>query len=268
MAYEYGFIGAGNMGSALSAGVAKSVPGSSIAVCNRTPAKAEALAEKIGAVATGAEDIAANSTYVVLAVKPQVLKDALAPLQELLKANPKAVLVTMAAGTTMKTVETYAGAEFPVIRIMPNTPASVGAGTTLVAHNERVTEAQFQKFLTDFAGTGTVVPMTEQEIDAAAVISGCGPAFVYQFMDAMARAGEKLGMDYETAVKLAMSTTRGSALLAENSEESLETLRIRVCSPGGTTIEGVNSLIESDLDGIVAKALKASYDRTLELLKG
>ncbi len=266
MTYEYGFLGGGNMGSALSAGVVKNVPGEKVAVCDRDAEKVEALAAKIGAGVTDAVDLAANSEYVVLAVKPQMLEEALAPLQDAFANNKDLVIVTMAAGTKISTVEKYAGGEFPVIRIMPNTPAAVGAGTILVSRNERVTDAQYDKFQKDFSGAGTIVPMKEEEIDAAAVISGCGPAFVFMYIEAMAKAGEKLGMDPEVAATLAKSTVRGSALLSELSDESLETLRIRVCSPGGTTIEGVNSLFDSDLYGVVEKALQASYDRTLELL--
>ena len=266
MRYEYGFIGTGNMGSALSTGVVKKVDAASVAVCDHSAEKAQALADNIGVKVTTGEDIAENSNFVVLAVKPQMLEKAMAPLQDALKSNGSVVLVTMAAGTRISTVAGYSGGDYPIIRIMPNTPAAVGAGTILVTRNELVSDEVFQKFMDDFSAAGVIVPIEEGKLEAAAVISGCGPAFVYMFIDAMAKAGEKLGIDYETGAKLAESTTRGTALLSELSDESLETLRIRVCSPGGTPIEGVNSLFDSDLDGVVRKALQASYDRTLELL--
>lgn len=266
MPYEYGFIGTGNMGSALSTGVVKKVDPKKVAASDRSREKAQSLADKIGLVVTDSEDIARNSKYVVLAVKPQVLEDVLKPLQIALQENPDLVIVTMAAGTKIDTVARYAGSDFPIIRIMPNTPAAVGAGTILVTRNDKVSNERFNQFVDDFSEAGLIVPITEEKLEAAAVISGCGPAFVYMFMEAMAKAGEKLGIDAETSAKLAESTTRGSALLSELSDEDLETLRIRVCSPGGTTIEGVNSLFDSDLYGIVEKALQASYNRTLELL--
>lgn len=266
MPYEYGFIGTGNMGSALSSGVVKTVDPKKVAAFDPSKEKAQALADKIGIALTNSEDIARNSSYVVLAVKPQVLEECLAPLQIALRENPNLVIVTMAAGTKISTVDKYAGGNFPIIRIMPNTPAAVGAGTILVTRNDKVPDERFDKFISDFSGAGMIVPITEEKLEAAAVISGCGPAFVYMFMEAMAKAGEKLGIDAKTSAKLAESTTRGSALLSELSDEDLETLRIRVCSPGGTTIEGVNSLFDSDFYGIVEKALQASYNRTLELL--
>lgn len=254
------------MGSALSTGVVKNVDPKKVAACDHDEKKAQALAEKIGITLTDGEDIAKNSDYVVLAVKPQVLEDALKPLRSAFSQNPNLVFVTMAAGTKISTVAGYSGGDYPIIRIMPNTPAAVGAGTILVTRNDKVSDERFNRFIHDFSAAGLIVPITEEKLEAAAVISGCGPAFVYMFMEAMAKAGEKLGIDAETSAKLAESTTRGSALLAELSDEDLETLRIRVCSPGGTTIEGVNSFFDSDLYGIVEKALQASYDRTLELL--
>ena len=127
-------------------------------------------------------------------------------------------------------------------------------------------DAAFEAFLDDFSEAGVLVPLEKEElIDVGMTISGCGPAYVYMYIDAMAKAGEKLGLDYETAATLAKATCRGSALLSELSDRSLEDLRIAVCSPGGTTIEGVESLWASDLDGVVEKALKAAYDRSVEL---
>lgn len=266
MTYEYGFIGTGNMGSALASAVVKKIAANDVAMYDYDPIKAKALADALGATAVDGETLGKSSNYVVLGVKPQVLEAALTPLQGAFAENPDPVFVTMAAGTKMATVAALLGGDYPIIRIMPNTPVSVGAGTLLVARNDKVTEAQFEKFLSDFSEAGVIVPMEESQIEAAACLSGCGPAFVFQYIEALAKAGVALGMDYDTAATLAKSTVRGSALLSELSDESLETLRVRVCSPGGTTIEGVNSFVESDLDGVVAKAIRASYDRTLELL--
>ncbi|MBQ8469161.1 MAG: pyrroline-5-carboxylate reductase, partial [Clostridia bacterium] len=183
-------------------------------------------------------------------------------------SNEDLTIVTMAAGTKMETVLELAGGEYPVIRIMPNTPVSVGAGVLLIVRNDKVSDEVFEAFLEDFEAAGALVPLEQEAlIDVGMTISGCGPAYVYMYIDAMAKAGEKLGLDYETAATLAKATTRGSALLSEVSDKSLEDLRIAVCSPGGTTIEGVKSLWESDLDEVVEKALTAAYDRSVELSK-
>ena len=264
--YKYGFIGAGNMTSALAAGLVKKIPATDVVISNRTAVKAETLSERLGCVASTNEEVAKSSSYVVLGVKPQMLEEVLTPLQGTLKENGNPVLVTMAAGTKMATICQYAGGEYPVIRIMPNTPCSVGAGVILVVKNDLVTDAQLAEFVADFAEAGVIRVLNEESlIDAGSVISGCGPAYIYMYIDAMAKAGVKLGLDYDTAAALAKATARGAALLSECSDASLEDLRIAVCSPGGSTIEGVKSFWESDLDGVVDKALTCAFCRTKEL---
>lgn len=264
--YQYGFIGAGNMTTALASGLVQKIAPKDVVISNRTAVKAETLSERLGCDYGTNEIVAKSSNYVVLGVKPQLLEEVLTPLQDVLKENGTPVLVTMAAGTKMSTICDYAGGEYPVIRIMPNTPCSVGAGVILVAHNDLVTEEQLNAFLDDFAACGMLCPLEEESlIDAGSVISGCGPAYIYMYMDAMAKAGVKLGLDYDTAAALAKATARGAALLSETSEESLESLRVAVCSPGGSTIEGVKSFWESDLDQVVDKALTCAFNRTKEL---
>lgn len=262
----YGFIGAGNMGSALVSALVEQRDPERVLVSDPSVEKLNALKEQNGIVPSDNETIAATADYVVLAVKPQVLPNVLPPLKEAFSSNEGMTIVTMAAGTKMETVLELAGGDYPVIRIMPNTPVSVGAGVLLIVRNNKVSEEAMEAFLKDFSGAGVLVPLEREElIDVGMTISGCGPAYVYMYIDAMAKAGEKLGLDYETAATLAKATARGSALLSEVSDKSLEELRIAVCSPGGTTIEGVESLRASDLDGVVEKALQAAYDRSVEL---
>ncbi|MBO4382673.1 MAG: pyrroline-5-carboxylate reductase [Clostridia bacterium] len=266
MSMIYGFIGAGNMGSALIRALSKHQAGETIAVSDPSAEKVSALSGELGIVPSDNETIASTAEYVVLAVKPQVLPDILPQLGDELASNDGVTLVTMAAGTSMQTVSDLCGGPFPIIRIMPNTPVSIGAGVLLICRNELVPDNVFEAFCRDFAAAGVLVPLEREElIDVGMAISGCGPAYIYMYIDAMAKAGEKLGLDYETAATLAKATARGSATLSERSDKSLEDLRIAVCSPGGTTIEGVKTLWDDDLDGIVERALKAAYDRSLEL---
>ncbi len=261
MMYKYGFIGAGNMGSALA--TALKIDRAEIAISNRTEEKGKALADAIGVKFTTNDDIALNSKYVVLGVKPQVLPDLMPTLESALLRNNSAILVTMAAGVKCNTLSE----DRPVIRIMPNTPASIGEGVVLICRNDKVSDEDFETFINDFKDAGTIIKIDEDLIDAASVISGCGPAYIYMFMDALARAGEALGLDYQTATALAIATARGSASLARASSDSLEELRVKVCSPGGSTIEGVKSFQENDLDNVVKEALGAAYNRTKELSK-
>lgn len=256
------------MGSALVSALVERRDPKTVLVSDPGEEKLNALKEQKGIVPSENETIAATADFVVLAVKPQVLPSVLPPLKDAFASNEDLTIVTMAAGTKMETVLELAGGEYPVIRIMPNTPVSVGAGVLLIVRNDKVSDEVFEAFLEDFGAAGVLVPLEQEAlIDAGMTISGCGPAYVYMYIDAMAKAGEKLGLDYETAATLAKATTRGSALLSEVSDKSLEDLRVAVCSPGGTTIEGVKSLWESDLDEVVEKALKAAYDRSVELSK-
>lgn len=264
MKYQYGFIGAGNMASALASGLVKGISADGVAIADVNTEKVLELTRRLGAHLASNEEIAANSRYLVLAVKPQVLPQVLPDLAGSVSSD--AVIVTMAAGTKMENVCGLLEKTYPVIRIMPNTPCSIGQGTILVARNEQVTDEQLQTFLKDFSACGVLLTLDkEEQIDSGSVISGCGPAYIYMYIDALAKAGEALGLDYETAATLAKATCRGAAALSEESPASLEELRVAVCSPGGSTIEGVRKLWDSDLDGVVKDALNAAYRRTKEL---
>ena len=260
MKYDYGFIGTGNMGGALS----KALKNKTIALSNRTPKKAQELAKTINATATTNEDVARNSQYLMLGVKPQVLPSLIDEIREFV--NPDTILVTMAAGVKITTIkELFNNPNAKVIRIMPNTPVAIGEGVVLASKNANVSDDEFNKFIDDFSDAGMIVPVDESLIDAGSVVMGCGPAYIYMYIDALAKAGESLGLDYDLAAKLAKATTIGSAKLSSVSDESLESLRIKVCSPGGSTIEGVHVLEDQNLDKLVLDALTAAYKRTKEL---
>lgn len=265
--YRYGFIGTGNMGAALARALDRSME---VALANRTADKARALADELGFVSTSNDDVAENSYYVMLGVKPQMLPELCPMISEALQKNAdkngkKPIVITMAAGVKMRTLCEMLGDTYPVIRIMPNTPVAIGEGVILASKNELVTDEELDAFIEDFSGAGSVHKLSEDLIDAGTVVSGCGPAYIYMYMEALAKAGESLGLERETAIMLAEETAKGAAALSIHSDKSLEDLRISVCSPGGSTIEGVKSFIDSDLDGIVKKALDCAYKRNKEL---
>ena len=137
----------------------------------------------------------------------------------------------------------------------------------LYTANEAVSAEDLERFVSALSLAGKTDFIEEKQIDAASVISGCGPAFMYMFLEAMTRAGEHLGLDGEKARVYAEQTMIGAATLAASSDETLETLRVRVCSPGGSTIEGVKKFQTLGLSDTVSEALDASYRRTLELGK-
>ena len=263
---EFGFIGVGNMGGALAGAVCKKVGAENVLVSDYAVEKAEAFAEGFGCVAADNKKIASEAKFIFLGVKPQVLPSVAESLREdLTRRETPFVLVTMAAGVSIASLEDMLGMRAPVIRIMPNTPVAVGEGMILYTANEAVSDEALCEFVSSLSLAGKTDRIEEALIDAASVISGCGPAFMYMFLEAMASAGEKLGLDGKQARAYAEQTMIGAATLAASSDETLETLRVRVCSPGGSTIEGVKKFQSLGLSETVAEALGASYRRTKEL---
>ena len=266
--FEFGFIGVGNMGGALAGAVCKKVGAENVCVSDYAVEKAEAFANAVGCRAVDNKEIATSAKFIFLGVKPQVLPSVAESLREdLSKREAPFVLVTMAAGISIASLESMLGMRAPIIRIMPNTPVSVGEGMILYTANEAVSEVDLADFVSALSFAGKTDKIEESLIDAASVISGCGPAFMYMFLEAMVQAGEKLGLDGKQARIYAQQTMVGAATLAASSDETLETLRVRVCSPGGSTIEGVKKFQVLGLSETVSEALNASYRRTLELGK-
>ena len=265
---EFGFIGVGNMGGALAAAVCKKVGAENVWVSDYSAEKAEAFAAAHSCHAVTNVDIVSHAKFIFLGVKPQVLPSVAGSLRSVLAERETSfVLVTMAAGISIASLEEMLGMKAPVIRIMPNTPVAVGEGMILYTANEEVSDEALDEFVSSLSLAGKTDRIEEKLIDAASVISGCGPAFMYMFLEAMASAGEKLGLDGKQARAYAEQTMIGAATLAASSDETLETLRVRVCSPGGSTIEGVKKFRALGLDGMTLEALNASYQRTLELGK-
>ena len=253
------------MGGALAKAASKSLDGSQIALCDFDKAKVEKFVQEFGAVAATAQEIAQNARFVVLAVKPQMMESAIADFAEILRARTDVTVITMAAGLSIAAIRQYIGADLPVIRIMPNTPAMLGTGMILYA-TEQVEEAEEKAFLDAFKAAGAFDKIPEADIDAGSVVSGCGPAFVYAFIQALADGGVACGVDKDKALLYAAQTAKGAAEMLLKFGDS-QTLIKNVCSPGGTTIEGVKTLESENLSGVVADAVKASYKRTLELKK-
>lgn len=253
------------MGGALAQAAAKSLKGNQIALCDFDKTKVEKFVNEFGAVSATAQEIAKEAQFIVLAVKPQMMENAIAEFSEILRARKDVTVITMAAGLSIAAIRSYIGAKSPMIRIMPNTPAMVGKGMILYA-TDGVDCAEETAFLNAFAKAGLFDKIPEEEIDAASVVSGCGPAFVYAFIQALADGGVACGVDKDKALLYAAQTAKGAAEMLLKFGDS-QTLIKNVCSPGGTTIEGVKTLESENLNGVVANAVKASYKRTLELKK-
>lgn len=259
-----GFIGVGNMGGALAAAVAKS--GADLLLADRDAAKTTALAEQLGATATDNARVAGESEYIFLGVKPQVLPALLEELKAPLAArkNPP-VLVSMAAGFATERITAGLGVAYPLIRIMPNTPAMVGEGMILYTAVNGVTAAQTAEFCRFMAGAGRLCSLPESLIDAGCAVSGCGPAYVYLFMEALADGGVECGLPRALAQELAAQTVLGAAKMVLETGSHPGVLKDAVCSPGGTTIAGVHALEQGGFRGTAMEAVLAAYRKTLAM---
>lgn len=259
---KIGFIGAGNMGGALAIAAAKAVGGDCLLIADVSAEKAASLAAEIGAVTADNATVAAGCDYIFLGVKPQMMQAMLTDLKPHLNGN--AVLITMAAGLTTDQIRAWAG-DLPVIRIMPNTPVAVGEGMTLYAATPDVTAAQLEGFVAMMARSGKLCALPESLIDSGCAVSGCGPAFAYLFIEAMAAGGVEKGLSREQSLQLAAQTVLGAAQMVLQTGRDPIALKDAVCSPGGATLQGVAVLERDDLKGIVTAAIDAAYKRTLEL---
>ncbi len=263
--YEIGFIGCGNMGGALAKAVAHSVDPKTILLANRTAEKAQTLAKELGCACGSNEDVAKNCRYIFLGIKPGMMEGVLTDLQATLAKRKDFVLITMAAGLSIDEIQRMAGGSYPVIRIMPNTPVSIGKGMILASTSPEVSEADGKEFTDFMRGCGVLDFLPESLIDAGTALSGCGPAYVDMFIEALADGGVSLGLPREKALTYACQTLIGAASLVTESGEHPEVLKDKVCSPGGSTIAGVQALEEEGFRGIVIDGIEAAYDRTMEM---
>lgn len=263
---NFGFIGSGNMGGSLARAVCKAVGGDEVVISDKATAKAQLLASEIRCTAAEVSVVAQSAKFIFLGVKPQVMKSALdeiAPILE--RRTDRFVLATMAAGLKMSDFDDMLGVKYPIIRIMPNTPVSKGKGMILYTANDRVYMDELSEFVDCLKFAGKVDKLEENLIDAASAVSGCGPAFVYLFAEAMADAGVECGLPRQKALEYAAQTLSGAAELLLTSGKHPGVLKDEVCSPGGTTIAGVHALEENGFRGTVMSAVKASFEKNKKL---
>lgn len=257
---KIGFLGAGNMGGAIAKAVSKTKAGQ-ILLYDKDEEKARALAREIGAEAASLAALG-EADVIFLAVKPQVMPFAVGKLLPKIKGSP--LFVSMAAGLPLAILTETVHSE-RVIRIMPNTPVAVGEGMTVYAKGKAVTDGDEETFLAIMEKSGRVLPLPEDKIDAASAVSGCGPAFACLFAEALADGGVAAGLGRDTALLLAAQMMKGTAQLLLSTRLHPGALKDAVCSPGGSTIEGVRSLEEGALRGTVMDAVTAAYEKTVAL---
>lgn len=262
--YTAGFVGAGNMGGALAQTVCKKTGGENVIVSCTTTEKAKNVSERLKCHYGTSKDVVKSSKFIFLAIKPQMIKDVQKELKTEFDENPHAIIVSMLAGVTTDTLKTYFG-DRKIIRIMPNTPVTVGEGMTLISANSNVTEEDIGEFKDLMSMSGILDVIPEKLIDAATAVSGCGPAYVYMFIEALADGGVKCGLPRDKAIKYASQTLLGSAKMVLETDRHPEELKDAVCSPGGSTIAGVHSLEKGAFRNSAINAVESAYKRTQEL---
>jgi len=257
-------VGAGIMGEALiSALISSGVNPELITISEkRADRSAELIAKYSIRQAPLANNVAAADAL-LLVVKPQDMAGVLEEIKGTI--NPSAVVITFAAGKTISFISKGLGTDNPVVRVMPNTPTLVGAGMAAASMGAGVTDTQKQFVLGFLAATGKVIEVTEELQDAVTATSGSGPAYFFAFVEAMVAGARDLGLSESDATTLTIQTIVGAAKLLEESDKSPTTLRENVTSPNGTTAAALASFASSDLNSMVATAMKAARDRSQEL---
>ncbi|NDR58962.1 pyrroline-5-carboxylate reductase [Aliiruegeria sabulilitoris] len=257
-------LGCGKMGSAMLQGwLADGFPPDAVTVLDPFPSDwLKAQGVRLNA------PLPAAPAIVLVAVKPQMMADALPVLKPL--GGGQTLFLSVAAGTPISFYEDVLGAETPIIRAMPNTPAAVGRGITAIIGNTYATANQLDLADHFLSAVGEVVRLgDESEMDAVTGLSGSGPAYVFHMVEAMARAGMAEGLPEALAMRLARATVTGAGELLFQSDESAAQLRINVTSPNGTTAAALDVLMaETDgLPDLMVRAVKAAADRSRELAK-
>ena len=264
---KIGFIGLGNMGSSLAKAVVDATTTDQILLANRSQAKVEAFVANYGGKVSSNEEIFAEADVIFLGVKPAKFSELLSQYQSILEKRDSLLLISMAAGLSIEKLASLLPSQHRIIRIMPNTPVSIGQGVISYALSANCHPEDSELFCQLLANAGQLVEISDGLIDAATGLAGCGPAFVYLFIEALADAGVQTGLPREIAMKMAAQTVVGAGQMVLDTKKHPGVLKDQVCSPGGSTIAGVASLEEHSFRGTVMDAVYQSYKRTQELGK-
>ena len=263
--HELAIIGGGRMGEAIAAGLVSAgvLSADAIAVAEPSAARRDVFARHgIHTVADGHE-IVGEAAVVLLAVKPQVFDAVLAHLADDIAEG--AVVVSIAAGISTARIETLLRDKTAVVRVMPNTPAMVGAGMAVVSGGAAASDADVERIRAMFEAIGEAIVIDERYQDAATAISGSGPAYAALVVDALARAGVNQGLTREVAQALAIQTLKGTAELLSATGMHPQELIDGVSSPGGTTIAAITALEAGGLRSAFSDAVEAAVRRAKEL---
>lgn len=266
-AYKMGILGAGNMGTAIADGAvsAGKVMPEQVLLFNRSEEKREKQAARGFCVTGDFKRVYAECEWVVLGIKPQNFDEILAELAQV-NISQKPLLISIAAGITFSKMESALGEDCPIIRVMSNTPLMLGCGASALVKNGAATQGQLEAVRQMFAELGTAAVFEcEEMLNEVIPYNGSLPAYVYQFIEAFAKSAESHGIARKDALPLICQTIIGSAHMVMQGEKTPQQLIEAVCSPGGTTVEGVRVLETHNFDGMIAEASDRCIARAYEL---
>lgn len=259
------FLGGGNMATALIGGlIERNFPREALQAVDLDAGTCQRLSDRFGIRTANALDAQAlDCDVLVLAVKPQHLRDAVAPIAGKLGNQ---LVLSIAAGIRIETLDRWLGGYSRIVRAMPNTPALIGAGAAGLVGHASVDDADRDAATRILGAVGSVAWLSDEaQIDAVTALSGSGPAYVFYFIEALTEGGEAIGLPRDTARALALDTLLGAARLAAASEDDAATLRARVTSKGGTTEAALRSMEHDGFKALIARALAAADARGREL---
>ncbi len=261
-----GFIGAGNMASALAGGLISSelIRPDEISISDKNSSSLKPWQAKGVFTTEDNTEVLEHSDIVVFAVKPNVLPSV---LEEAKKFSKDKIFISIAAGVTIETIEEALGKKAKIIRAMPNTPARVNCGITVIASNKNITDSELEEAKKILSAVGEVVMLDEKYINAATALHGSSPAYVYLLIDAMADSGVRYGIPKEISLRLAAKAVEGAAKMVLETKEHPQALKDAVCSPGGTTIAAVCELEKTGFGSSVSAAIDACVKKADEMSK-
>lgn len=264
--FKIGFIGTGNIATAIYNGITSSgyITYDRIMVYDTNPEKIIKFSSQGSATADSLIDLVSNCDYVFLTVKPQVYQIVLNEIKDFCFDT---CLIDVAAGISIKFIKDTLGFNASVIRVMPNTPISVGMGSTALVKEAPVTDEQFAFVKGCFDSCGITAVVDEDKINTVIAVSGSSPAYIMRLAKVISEYGARNGLSYEDSKRLAVQTLEGCAKMISMSNDDITTLISNVTSPNGTTFEGLKSLDEDFFDNIVDKCLDATVRRAEELSK-
>ena len=263
-----GFIGAGNMGEALISGLiaASLFPPERVFAYDVLPSRIEHLVKELGIRGCGGiGKLAESSSIIVLAVKPQTISEVLSALRAHLAHKP--LVISIAAGVALSTLESCLPDETAIVRVMPNTPALIRKGASALSRGKAVSSAQMEMSLALFGAVGKAVEVEEKMMDAVTGLSGSGPAYVLLVIEALIDAGVFMGLPRQTARELVVQTVVGTSMMLENTGKHPAELKDMITSPGGTTIHGIQVLESYSVRGAFMECVEAATQRSAELGK-